>query len=268
MNRMEPDFHGQQIAVQAAVQKVMGNAASLMKGVSELLEVVNNPRMTIIIDPGMAPAQVQEEKSAWAKAFGVERLEDLSPKTPNQMFGGAAAHLDPTEGLPPSMKSDPTPAAPGDVSLNIDPAAVLRVESVLRANGVPFRRFGYADYILTDHVVTNDVRELFNHNFGGTPYSVNGLVSGQFADLRNRPDLFKPRPPLSPAAAEEVRNKVAGLEKPAAFAYGNTTIVSSTTDGIPPWMPEPPGGFDGATPMSSTTAGRKNDRIPNSGGEQ
>ena len=116
---------------------------------------------------------------------------------------------------------------------------------------------------------------------------MNGMVNGPLADLRRRPDLFKPRPTppeYNPGGPPYDR---VYPEKQVAHKYGNTTIVSSTTDGRPPWLPDPefvpmpivepdkisgpaskiPPTFDGSTP-STTTAGRKAERIPNSGGEQ
>lgn len=253
MTRREPDFHGQQISIQQKVAELMSCVTATMRCVTELLEIANNPRMSIIIDsPPMTDAQkrILEDLNE-ANRLEKERFRREAPE-PGQW-------------------------------------AVRRVEAVLEANNIPYRRLENLDYVLTDHVVSNDVRELFDENFRGSPYSVNGLVAGMVADLRKRPDLFKPRPPLSSTATEEARGKVADLGKPAAFSYGNTTIVSSTTDARPPWMPDeiPPltrenmeqmtdpenvvihsATFDGRTPMTSTAAGRKNERIPNGGGEQ
>lgn len=228
MTRTEPDFHGQQMAVQAGVAKVMGRVTDLMQAVTELLTVVNNPKMIVIIDPPPSSGIQEQIKQHLQQANDIHR-EQLWVSGPNPM----PKPPDPAEGLPPSMKADPLPKVPGDVILAADTSTYYQVEAVLRANDIPFRRLDGADYVLTEHVVTSDVKELFESVFKGTPHSVNGLVNGPFADLRRRPDLFKPKGP-----PPEGEGRVG--EKPAAFVYGNTTIVSDYTGvaGRPPWLPD------------------------------
>lgn len=186
--RHEPDHAGQAKAVANQTAKILRSAADLQIMAAGLLELTANPRQVCILEPSPAQTEAYKEVMENLKESN-RRWTDVNTLTPADVNSAGFGVSNP----PKFTEIEVTPPSPGPRPFAPDTTPGYQVEAVLRANNIAYSLLNESDYVLTDHVVTPDVDQLFAEAFGGKPYSVTGAVTGPFADLRRRPDLFKPK---------------------------------------------------------------------------
>jgi hypothetical protein len=275
--KSEIDMVKYQTDAAMAMAEVYAASATLTTALAKLNALLANPPRVVVLDNREPSAEVQEAVQRIIKDGRDAMLANLNGK-PTPEIIEKVREMQRREAIghqanPIHNDAPPAPGVPGDISLEPDEGKHAGVQNVLRANGIPFRRLSAGDYVLTDHVVTEEVLELFRTHLGSVGWSVSGAVTGPMADLRRRPDLFRPKTPAGVPAPVARRPEVVTLPSGETIISATTPVpqgygLGSTLGAGKEWITERPKAFDGSTGLRNPVIDPKGDSIPNSGNKE